>query len=393
MKKYLLAFGLMSASLSGNLMALAQPQDSQGETEALSAKPAVVRICNGFTGVIEFENKQQEISEISCGSGFFINPDGFIATNAHVTDFANQQQGATETEVKEKVFAAIVQKIAEDSGENPSTIAEKIQLSNFNYIHHILLPSCGEPIPFVVKKFGKPNGQGEDAAIIKVETNNAPSLRIATDSSQVRLQDEVTVVGYPGAADNDSTCKSFHQASFSRGIVSAKKSDENGNPVLQLDANASWGNSGGPVLNNQGEVIGLATAIGLAQDRLPVGITFVVPAAKLQEFVRDAGATNTEGATNRLFQEGLQLYENQCYSSAIKKFEATKQLFPHHSEVDQLIRDSREAIASNQGKWQVFCTSNPTSFNLPSWLWLAGGGFISIVAIGLIIRSRAVDYL
>ena len=389
--KYLFMLGLISVSLSNSLMAVAQPQNSGRETEALLAKPAVVRICNGFSGVIEFDNKKEEISKISCGSGFFINPDGFIATNAHVIEFTNQQQGATEGEVREKVVAEIVQKIATESGRDSSTIAQNIQLSNFNYIHHVLLPTCGEPMPFLVKKFGKPNGEGEDAAIIKVETNNAPSIRIATGSSQVRLQDEVTVVGYPGAADKDNSCKSFHQASFSRGIISAKKSDENGNPVLQLDANASWGNSGGPVLNDQGEVIGLATAIGLAKDQLPVGITFVVPATKLQEFVRDAGATNTEGATNRLFQEGLQLYDNKCYNSAIRKFEDTKQLFPQHSEVDQLIRDSREAIASNQGKWEVFCSNNSKGLNLPGWLWVVSGGSISVIVILLIIRSRAVN--
>lgn len=388
MKKNLFILGLILANSSNSLTALAQPENSRREMEALLAKPAVVRICNGFSGVIEFDNKKEPISQISCGSGFFINPNGFIATNAHVTKFANEQQGATENEVREKFL-----EIAKKKNSNSSTSDQNVQLSNFKYIHHVFLPSCGEPIPFVVKKFGKPNGKGEDAAIIKVETNNAPSIRIATDSSQVRLQDEVTVVGYPGAADQDTTCKSFHQASFSRGIVSAKKSDENGNPVLQLDANASWGNSGGPVLNNQGEVIGLATAIGLAKDQLPVGITFVVPATKLQEFVRDAGATNTEGSTNRLFQEGLQLYENKCYNSAIRKFEDTKQLFPQHSEANQLIRDSREALSSNQGKWEIFCSNNSQVFNLPGWLWVVSGGSISVIVILLIIRSRAVNYL
>jgi V8-like Glu-specific endopeptidase len=391
MKKNLFILCLILANSSNSLTALAQPENSRREMDALLAKPAVVRICNGFSGVIEFDNKKEEISKISCGAGFFINPNGFIATNAHVTEFANRQQGATENEVREKFLETIIKKFAEKNNSNPDIIAQNLELSSFKYIHHVLLPSCGEPISFVVKNFGKPNGEGEDVAIIKVETNNAPSIRIATDSRQVRLQDEVTVVGYPGAADQDTTCKSFHQTSFSRGIVSAKKSDENGNPVLQLDANASWGNSGGPVLNNQGEVIGLATAIGLAKEQLPVGITFVVPATKLQEFIRDAGATNTEGSTNRLFQEGLQLYEDKCYNSAIRKFEDTKQLFPQHSEVDKLIRDSREAISSNQGRWEIFCSNNSKVFNLPGWLWVVSGGSISVIVILLIVRSRAVN--
>ncbi|MDJ1185923.1 S1C family serine protease, partial [Roseofilum casamattae] len=187
--------------------------------------------------------------------------------------------------------------------------------------------------------------------------------------------------------------ESFHEASFSRGSVSARKSDENGNSIIQLDANASWGNSGGPVLNNDGEVIGLATAIGLAQGQLPVGITFMVPGNKLQEFVRDAGATNTEGTTDRVYQEGLQFYQNECYSSAIEKFQEAQQLFPQHSEAERLIRDSREAITKNEGSWTPLCSNRPQFFAIPTWLWGLGGGTVAIGVAWFIIRNGAVDSL
>ena len=62
----------------------------------------------------------------------------------------------------------------------------------------------GSSFPFEIKQYGAPTGesndQGKDVAIIKIEVKNAPILKLA-DSDKVQLQDHVTVIGYPGAAD------------------------------------------------------------------------------------------------------------------------------------------------------------------------------------------------
>lgn len=384
---------LTSTVMSCCFTVAANAQQSK-EHQALYSKPSVVRICNGYTGVLEWRGKQEKISRISCGSGFFINPDGYIATNAHVTEYAYKYGSASESEIRKAAFLELMEAKAQEFGSTRSQFEEEAKLSNFRYVHDVILPVCGEPLPFVVKKFGKPNGEGEDAAIIKIGIDNAPAIQLA-DSELVKLQDPVTVVGYPGAADQIPNCKSLHEASFSGGIISAKKEDENGNDILQLDATASPGNSGGPVMNAQGEVIGLATSVGTINNSPIFGITFVVPANTLKEYIQDAGTINQEGNTNKLYREGLQLYQKSCYSSAIQKFEAVKQLFSYHSEVDKLIKDSRQAISEGKESQGLLCGfDSKSSFQFPSGMIIVVIPVATILGVlFFFIRGRGVDFL
>src|SRR5678815_750046 len=70
----------------------------------------------------------------------------------------------------------------------------------------------------------------------------------------------------------------------------------------------------------------------------------------VMEYVKSAGASNVEGPTDKLFQEGLNYYWDQYYSSAIPKFEEVKRLFPQHSEVERLIQSSQQAKAEGKEK-------------------------------------------
>src|SRR5690348_18243388 len=66
------------------------------------------------------------------------------------------------------------------------------------------------------------------------------------------------------------------------------------------------------------------------------------------EYVKSAGATNEESATDRSYREGLDYYWDQYYSSAIPKFEEVKRLFPQHSEIDRLIQSAQQLKAEGK---------------------------------------------
>ena len=82
---------------------------------------------------------------------------------------------------------------------------------------------------------------------------NAPILKLS-DSDKVQLQDHVTVLGYPGAADTFNSgllsSKSGLEATINDGKISARKTASSGAPILQTSTPATHGNSGGPVLND-----------------------------------------------------------------------------------------------------------------------------------------------
>lgn len=335
---------------------------SDGERLAMYSKPAVVRIIDGAAGKIWFQppgyqGQSFDLSVVALGSGFFISPNGYIATNAHVVSMTHDG----EEKAKQALFWQLVNQLAKQVGKDPRSIANFIDehstLQSFQIFHHVIIPD-GSAYPFEIKQYGAPTGegndQGKDVAVIKIEVKNAPVLKLA-DSEKVQLQDHVTVIGYPGAADTFNSgllsSKSSLEATINDGKISAKKTATSGAPILQTSTAATHGNSGGPVLNDANEVIGLLTFRGDTVNGQEVsGFSFIVPANTVMEYVKSAGATNELGPTDTLFREGLGYYWDQYYSSAIPKFEEVKRMFPQHSEVDRLIQSSQQAKAEGKEK-------------------------------------------
>jgi S1-C subfamily serine protease len=334
---------------------------SEGERLAMYSKPAVVRIIDGAQGQILFQppgyqGQVYNVSAIALGSGFFISSNGYIATNAHVVSMTKDG----EEKAKQMLFYQLVQQIAQQYGKDPRSlntqfIDQHSQLQSFNLFHHVIIPD-GSAYPFEIKQYGAPTGegndQGKDVAIVKIEVKNAPILKLA-DSDKVQLQDHVTVIGYPGAADTFNSgllsSRSSLEATINDGKISAKKTATSGAPILQTSTAATHGNSGGPVLNDANEVVGLLTFRGDTVNGQEVsGFSFIVPSNTVMEYVKSAGASNEEGSTDKAWREGLDLYWNQYYSAAIPKFEEVKRLFPQHSEVDRLVQSSQQAKAEGK---------------------------------------------
>ena len=337
--------------------------DTAGERLAMFSKPAVVRIIDGAAGQIFFQppgyqGQTYNVSAVSLGSGFFISSNGYIATNAHVV--SSTRDG--EEKQKQALFVQMVQQIAKALGRDPRSLDLNLidrysTLQTFNRYHHVIIPD-GSAFPFEIKQYGAPTGegadQGKDVSIIKIEVKNAPILKL-TDSDTVKLQDHVTVIGYPGAADTFQSglldSKSSLEATINDGKISARKTASSGAPILQTSTPATHGNSGGPVVNDNSEVVGLLTFRGDTVNGQEVsGFSFVVPSNTVMEYVKSAGATNEMGPTDKLYREGLESYWTQYYSDAIPKFEEVKRLFPQHSEVDRLLQSSQQAKSEGRDK-------------------------------------------
>jgi serine protease Do len=108
-----------------------------------------------------------------------------------------------------------------------------------------------------------------DLAVLKVEPKKPLKAVSFGDSRKIRIGDWVMVVGNPFGLG----------VSVSVGVVSARGRNINAGPYdsfIQTDAAINRGNSGGPLFNMKGEVIGINTAI-LSQTGMSVGIGFAVP--------------------------------------------------------------------------------------------------------------------
>jgi len=370
---------------------------SDGERLAMFSKPSVVRIIDGVAGTFYFapprrQPKNYTVSYIGLGSGFFINSSGYIVTNAHVVNTSHNIKQKGDEAGHELLFQQLLQQVARDYNVNPNALTREnvvfirnySRLTEMKAYHHVTIPD-GSVYEFEEKQYGAPVGQGKDVAVIKIEVKNAPVLLLG-NSDAMKLQDHVTVLGYPGAADTFNSgildSKSTLEASITDGKISAQKRSASGAPVLQVSAPATHGNSGGPVMTDKMEVAGLLTFGGdRVNDQEVSGFAFAVPSSTVLEFVKAAGVANELGTADKAYREGLELYWAENYSKAIPKFEEVKRFFPEHSEVSRLAQDSQQKISEGKDKSGV-----PTS-------WIIGGVLVFLFIIVAVIVIAVVAFL
>jgi hypothetical protein len=187
-------------------------------------------------------------------------------------------------------------------------------------------------------------------AVLKVEMRKAPTLRLA-DSDQVRIGDQVFVIGYPGVADFDDEKPIMDRSSLleptvNDGSVSARKSSVDGTPLLQTNAAVAPGNSGGPALNERGEVVGLATLMAEQYH----GFCLLVASNTAAEFLRQAGANNREGLVDALWTQALEAYWSRRYSRAQDLLTEIVTLHDDHSAARKLMAECQDRIEAGEDR-------------------------------------------
>lgn len=359
--RVMLVLGLAAAA---QLALAAQPNPTN--RIHMTSKPAVVQIVAGWIAQWEWDGETLRRGQVGGGTGFFIHPDGYILTNAHVVADLRLTEEELRKAATIDVLGAFLQSInrpvTEDNVVQLAQLIDSGQISapdlkGLKRINFVFLQS-GKQYPFEVKTYGAPMGgegdqvlTGKDVAVLKVEIKNAPTLKLG-DSSNVQVGDRVWVMGYPAAAESDLLDeRSELEPTTNDGSISARKTSRDGTPVLQTNTAATHGNSGGPVLNEKGEVIGQLTFRGNTVNSQEVqGFNFIVPINTAMEFVRQAGTENKAGPVDEKWQQGLEQYWNEHYALAKQSFADVVGLFPEHSEAQKLVAECSERIAKGEDK-------------------------------------------
>src|SRR5690606_33856709 len=156
---------------------------------------------------------------------------------------------------------------------------------------------CSPPLSPVPGKLSMPWMEmqtGKDVAVLKIQGRDLPTVRLG-DSDRVQIGDNVHVAGYPGVVMEHPylSPQTVLEASFTRGQVSALRLAVQDSNALPVGAAMTWGNSGGPIFSDAGEVVGMSTFISIAQHtgaaQAIAGFNFAVPTSVVREFLRSAG--------------------------------------------------------------------------------------------------------
>jgi serine protease Do len=181
------------------------------------------------------------------GSGFFINPDGFLITNFHVVE--------GETQISVEVYAI-------KDGQMERKSYKQVRIIALN-------------------KFG-------DLALLHIEDKDAPKFASVPlgDSDKLSVGDHVFAIGSPLGLERTVT----------EGILSTKTRELEGSLYLQTTAQINPGNSGGPLFNLRGEVVGVTNM----KITMGEGLGFAIPVESVERFLnhRDAFAYDNDNPSN-----------------------------------------------------------------------------------------------
>lgn len=336
--------GLLMTLFAAPVSAQTEGEMSQEQVIALTT-PSVVYvqvIWKGFVGGWEPNGVPPKpnywSSEITISyvcSGFVVNPEGYVVTAGHCVDqaevrndfinealdqlvdegvytFEQTEQmwgyASTEWEVEGQVDGTEAERTV---GVFPTVSASGIEVSQ-----------GFQALVVDFKKFDE-----GDVALLKVQVSNPmPSIAIAENDPKVGS--EVTSAGYPAGVQG--TVDTGAQPSFKTGRISSEQTNE-GVPFYEVDAAISGGMSGGPTVNNMGEVVGV-NSWGVGDSE---AFNFIVATSTVRSMLTRNGVSLVMSSEDTTYREGLDAYFDGEYDTAIVRFEEVLDTIPSHAQAQK----------------------------------------------------------
>lgn len=385
-------------------------------------KPGVVRIVRHTKGQITVPNFDIDLRSLTLnfvndgqtgvfpadsyvtGSGFVVSQDGFILTNAHVgsaaaarIDFLNelldryifqklssltlQQQQDLESALSQNglsdltngseaarraVYAMLDQLLARTKFD----LTSELVVANPGAANTSLTELLAQGFP-AKEAAANPTyyKDGKDVALLQVQQTALPVLQVGHAGSLVAGQ-KVYVFGFPSAAQISGN--DLSESTFTAGTITAiKDSPSKQFQIYQTDAKVAAGSSGGPLLNENGEVVGIIT---YESNQLGSGDNFAsaIPIDLAGQVLGVSLPPNDPGTYGQNFRAGLlqqgglhcraALQAFQAAASGNKQFQLEKFVAPYVQQCEELIASGQsldngwaEAWAYLKGRgWQVW---------------------------------------
>jgi rhodanese-related sulfurtransferase len=364
----------------------------------LMAKPAVALVTARIDAEITMNCGSGPVTVkpapfIETGTGWFVDGHGWLITNAHVVDPAYRLPPWVLHELKKE---AIDQACVEPAlrargimrGQRPDVedqirrdaSARALDNAKVEPMPQLtVLLSNGTNLKAEVKKFSAPpsldmNGKplpdyGRDLALLRVAEGNYPAIALSTRDSQIG--DPMHILGFPGVVlSHELLNKSARlDASVTNGQVSGFKQDAIGQDLVQSDAPAAHGNSGGPAVGDDALLVGVMDFVSLSGGGGPQvqGFNFLIPARDVKTFLQGTGVRPGESKFNPVWMAGVELLLGSRYAAAAAKLREADALLPNLVDVKREIDEADRLV------------KNPPPQPFP-WAWATLG--VSLLSVG-----------
>ena len=378
------------------------PDLTGSEKIAALYSPAVVKIYNAYCMDISIDGKAYKTNFCSAasGSGFFVSQDGYIGTNGHVasatpidlliedainmyatksdptsfdylvglTDLRATDIPSTATtnqaiaimvdaiyKLDTKRFTAtndVENLLVQVAPKNPD-ITELLQ----NTKDRKLYGSADKSVlkaKLVAANYRVNDGydgfRASDVAILKVEGTNFPVVKLGSLDAVIQGSD-LSILGYPGnASDNGIVDSTSSQVTLTTGKVSSiKNAAGSSKKLIETVTTIGHGNSGGPALADNGEVVGIATYTADGSGNGNGVFNYIRDIKDLMDL---AAANNiifdTKSMTQATWQAGIANFYHSHYSNGLKNFAAVEKLYPNDSRVAEFTAAAQKRVADGQ---------------------------------------------
>ncbi len=377
------------------------------------AKPAIVRIFTTIGGHVTVHitatqsatfplnggNYKLEFS----GSGAFITAHGDILTADHVVNPPH------DSGLDEALYEMAAQDVADYVNNNfnvttPYTAQDTLSLmadGNFRTETHYGQPSSdvylstdytgplvqtnfknlGSDVWQPVTKIEQQSPTDEhDMAIIHVNMSDTPGIQLG-DSSGVEQLDELTIIGFPGNGDindkNDPT--QLLTSSVNKIYVSALKENDMSSPLIQVSGNVEHGDSGGPALDSNGNIVGVVSSFSSMADD-PLGTSFLQASNSAQTLILIQGLDTTPGPFEKAWRQAFADYASTAPGHWHKAQQELQKLSSQYNSFNAVTPYLN--YAQNQAMHEQLPTPASSSTNYAPWV-IGTASFVMVALLAL----------
>jgi S1-C subfamily serine protease len=359
------------------------------------AKPAVVRILTQVAGrlTVNFSNNStvtfpqnfnQAYQELLSGSGTFISSHGDILTADHVVNpppevlqqaaandvatYINQHPELGLGQMTADQVAQALQSGQLKSSANFDSRQSQVFMST-DYTGPLTATSLTQvPLQANVDRIEKESAVNQrDVAIVHATFPvDTPSVLLG-DSSGVQPQDQLTIIGFPGNGDVSTQPTDLLTSSVNTISVSSIKTTDNGAPVIQVGGNVEQGDSGGPALDAQGNVVGVVS-FGISNGNAPGSTSFLQASNSARDLVNSLKLDTTPGKFQSQWSAAFKDYASSTpghWHKAAQEFQQLATGYPQFKAVSKFLDYAQSQAQSEKVAATPTATSGSSRSTLP----------------------------